>query len=183
MPWATPTGLQPRMPSMTTVKCEPYEKFNMKMDFLYRPRWLQEFKQVTANDQDMQQLISAIHYGWPSRWKDCPAKLVPYYDSRNELFEESGLVYQKECPPKTIQEQHCNTKSQLLALLQPGWVIRMKLPSDTKWSLGSCVKILPNCLHEVEVIGCATVATDISLKQWLRHCHWLSITTSLQPCL
>ena len=29
----------------------------------------------------------------------------------------------------------------------------MKLPGDTKWSLGSCVKILPNRSYEVEVAG------------------------------
>ena len=30
-------GLQQRTPSMTAVKCAPYKKFSMKMDFLYRP--------------------------------------------------------------------------------------------------------------------------------------------------
>ena len=44
----------------------------------------------------MQQLISAIHHGWPLRRKDCPAKLVLYYDSRSELVEDSGLVYRGE---------------------------------------------------------------------------------------
>ena len=44
----------------------------------------------------MQQLISAIHHGWPLRRKDCPAKLVPYYDSRSELVEDGGLDYRGE---------------------------------------------------------------------------------------
>ena len=30
----------------------------------------------------------------------------------------------------------------------------MKLPGDNKWSLGSCVKDLPNQSYEVEVAGC-----------------------------
>ena len=60
------------------------------------PKRLQGFKWVTANDQDMEQLISAIHHGWPLHQKDCPVKLVPYYDSRRELVQDSGLVYHGE---------------------------------------------------------------------------------------
>ena len=52
---------------------------------------------------------------------------------------------------KAMQEQRYNMKSQPLTPLQPGRAIRMKLPGDTKWSLGSCVKIFPNRLYEVEV--------------------------------
>ena len=44
----------------------------------------------------MQLLISAIHKGWPLSRKHCPAKLVPYYDCRSELVEDSGLVYRGE---------------------------------------------------------------------------------------
>ena len=58
----------------------------------------------------------------------------------------------KSAKRKAIQEQRYNTKSQPLALLQPGRAIRMKLPGDTKWSLGSCVKILPNRSYEVDVV-------------------------------
>lgn len=54
---------------------------------------------------------------------------------------------------KAIQEQRYNSKSQPLTLLQPGRAIRMKLPGETKWSLGSCVKTLPNRSYEVEVAG------------------------------
>lgn len=61
------------------------------------PKGLQEFKQVTADDQDMQQLNSAIHHRRPLHRKDCPAKLVPYCDSQSELVEDSGLVYRGEC--------------------------------------------------------------------------------------
>lgn len=61
------------------------------------PKGLQEFRQITADDQGIQQLNSAIHHGRPLHRKDCPAKLVPYYDSWSELVEDSGLVYRGEC--------------------------------------------------------------------------------------
>ena len=60
------------------------------------PKRLQEFKRVTAADPEMQLLISGIHKGWPLHRKDCPAQLVPYYDSRGELVEDSGLIYRGE---------------------------------------------------------------------------------------
>ena len=60
------------------------------------PNRLQQFKRVTADDPEMQLLIGAIHKGWPLCRKDCPAKLVPYYDSRSELVEDGGLVYRGE---------------------------------------------------------------------------------------
>ena len=41
----------------------------------------------------MQLLIIAIRKGWPLSRKGCLAKLVPYYDSRSGLVEDSGLVY------------------------------------------------------------------------------------------
>ena len=57
------------------------------------PTQLQEFKRV---NQEMQILISATHKGLPLSQKECPAKLVPYYDSRSELVEDSGLVCCRE---------------------------------------------------------------------------------------
>ena len=60
------------------------------------PKRLQEFKQVTAEDSEMQLLISAIHNGWPLSRKECPAQLVPHYHSRSELVEDGGLVYRGE---------------------------------------------------------------------------------------
>ena len=54
---------------------------------------------------------------------------------------------------KADQQQRYNKKSHPLTPLQPGQAIRMKLPGDTKWSLGSCVKTLPNRSYEVDVAG------------------------------
>ena len=51
------------------------------------------------------------------------------------------------------QELQYNKKSQPLPPIQPGQAIRMKLPGNRKWSLGSCVEALPNCSYEVEVTG------------------------------
>ena len=52
-----------------------------------------------------------------------------------------------------IQEERYNTKSRPLMPLEADQAIRMKLLGDTKWSLGSCVKTLPNHSYEVIVAG------------------------------
>ena len=52
-----------------------------------------------------------------------------------------------------IQEERYNTKRRPLMPLEEDQAIRMKLPGDTKWSLGSCVKTLPNHSYEVIVAG------------------------------
>ena len=54
---------------------------------------------------------------------------------------------------KAIQKERYNAKRRPLTPLHPDQAIRMKLPRDTKWSLGSCVKALPNRSYEVEVAG------------------------------
>ena len=61
--------------------------------FSVSPTRLEEFKRDTAIDPEMQIFISAINKGWPLSRKEYPAKLVPYYDSRSELVEDSRLVY------------------------------------------------------------------------------------------
>ena len=80
-----------------TVKCHPRKIKKNKVDILsVSPNRLQEFKRVTADNPEMQLLIGAIHKGWPLCRKDCPAKLLPYYNSRSKLVEDGGLVYRRE---------------------------------------------------------------------------------------
>ena len=47
----------------------------------------------------------------------------------------------------------------------------MKLPGDKKWSLGSCVKALPNRSYEVEVAG----------RRYRRNRRHLRTTTEAPP--
>ena len=54
---------------------------------------------------------------------------------------------------KATQEERYNTKRRPLMPLEADQAIRMKLPGDTKWSLGNCVKTVPNHSYEVKVAG------------------------------
>ena len=64
------------------------------------------FKRVTECDPEMQLLTSAIHKGWPLSRKDCPAKLVTYYDSLSRLVKDIRMVYRGErlvVPPHLLR--------------------------------------------------------------------------------
>ena len=52
-----------------------------------------------------------------------------------------------------------------------GRAIQMKLAGDTKWSLGSCFKALPNRSYEVQVTG----------RSYRRNRHQLRTTTEAPP--
>ena len=54
---------------------------------------------------------------------------------------------------KAKQAKSYNKKCQSLKPLQQGSAIRMRLPADKHWSLGTCVRSLNNRSHEVEVCG------------------------------
>ena len=53
---------------------------------------------------------------------------------------------------KAKQVRLYNKKGKPLEPLQSGCAIRMKLPGDNRWSLGTCVRALDNRSFEVEVL-------------------------------
>ncbi len=54
---------------------------------------------------------------------------------------------------KLGQISHYNKAHHPLQPLKQGQAIRMKLPNATKWTLGTCTRILDNRSYEVEVSG------------------------------
>ena len=79
-----------------------------------------------------------------------PKLLKPEVDTQTE----DKLAHRKQ-----MQAERYNKKSQRLPPLQSGAAIRMKLPGDNKWSLGSCVKALPNRSYEVPG-SCGSSSTE-----------------------
>ena len=74
---------------------------------------------------------------------------------------------------KAIQEERYYTKSRPLMPSEADQAIRMKLPGDTKWSLGSCVKTLSNHSYEVKVAG----------RRYCRDMRHLRTTAEIPSCL
>ena len=90
------------------------------------PDCKEAFQQAFVNDPEMQALANLIITGWPKDIKEVPCPLCPYWQHRETLTIEDGLVLQGEAliiPPaereRTLHQLHQFhqgiMKSQLLA--------------------------------------------------------------------
>jgi hypothetical protein len=78
--------------------------------------------------------------------------LLPTHQSLLKPREQNGTK-KKLGNRKAKQVRLCNKKCKPLEPLQSGCAIKIKLPGDNRWSLGTCVRALDNPSFEVEVCG------------------------------
>ena len=57
------------------------------------PARLEELRAATANDSTLGQLQRTVMQGWPQTRKDCPDSLKPYWNHRDEISHENGILY------------------------------------------------------------------------------------------
>ena len=63
---------------------------------------------ATTEDQEMQQLSHYISEGWPQQRKQLPANLHTYWNYRDELTQENGILYKssKVLIPKSLRAEY-----------------------------------------------------------------------------
>ena len=54
---------------------------------------INEIKQATSNDESLQTLKLIIQQGWPTERRDMPPQAVPYFNVRDELSVQNGLIF------------------------------------------------------------------------------------------
>ena len=54
---------------------------------------LQELRLATQSDPTLCSLSKTIHEGWPQSKKDCPEQVLEFWDFRQEMSEENGILY------------------------------------------------------------------------------------------
>ena len=54
---------------------------------------LQELRLATQSDPTLCSLSKTKHKGWPQSKKDCPEQLLEFWDFRQEISEENGILY------------------------------------------------------------------------------------------
>ena len=54
---------------------------------------LQELRLATQSDPTLCSLSKTIHEGWPQSRKDCPEQLLEFWNFRQEISEEDGILY------------------------------------------------------------------------------------------
>ena len=54
---------------------------------------LQELRLATQSDPTLQSLSKTVHEGWPQSRKDCLEQLLEFWNFRQEISEENGILY------------------------------------------------------------------------------------------
>ena len=70
----------------------------MIVDALYfvPDKQIQEVEEETSKDATLQQLEQVITEGWPSQKQDIPSCIQPYYDLRDTLSVQNGVIVKGE---------------------------------------------------------------------------------------
>ena len=57
---------------------------------------INEVREATAKDESMQNLLSIIREGWPDNKSEVPSELKPYFDVRDTLSHQDGVILKGE---------------------------------------------------------------------------------------
>ena len=58
---------------------------------------MEELRQQTEADPNLQALIEVIKSGWQESKRDLPPGVLPYFNIRDELVEENGVIFKSNC--------------------------------------------------------------------------------------
>lgn len=70
------------------------EAINMLQFLPIAPERLEDIQNQTAGDAALQELGSTIRNGWPTDRKSISALISPYYDIRDELSIQNGVIFE-----------------------------------------------------------------------------------------
>jgi len=75
------------------------------------PAKLQQIRELTTSDPTLSQLRDTIYKGWPESREECPSMLHDYWNFREELTIEDGLILKGEriVIPPTLRPEILNT--------------------------------------------------------------------------
>ena len=67
---------------------------------------INEVREATAEDESMQKLLSIIRDGWPDNKNEVPSELKPYFDVRDTLSHQDGVILKGEriVIPKSLRD-------------------------------------------------------------------------------
>ena len=83
-------------PPTQTEYCSELEAIILTEDLPISEARLMEFKEGTASDENLQTLMSVVLEGWPSTPDEVPAEVKPYFQFRDEITAQNGLLFKAE---------------------------------------------------------------------------------------
>ena len=73
-----------------------FETMNMKYLPVLEER-LPQIQQDTKADDSLQVLKAVIQKGWPEHKSNVPSVISPYFNMRDEMLIQDGLIFKGEC--------------------------------------------------------------------------------------
>ena len=72
------------------------------------PTRMDELQRITSTDPTMQKLAQVIRHGWPTKCRDVPSDLAPYFPVRDELLVDNGIVLksQRAVVPESLRRSY-----------------------------------------------------------------------------
>ena len=77
--------------------CEEISSIQMSENVAVTNERLEDIRQKTALDVELQTLRDMILYGWPVHYKNVPEIIRPYFKFRDELSVENGIIFRGPC--------------------------------------------------------------------------------------
>ncbi|KAK3923996.1 hypothetical protein KUF71_002326 [Frankliniella fusca] len=73
---------------------------------LIREKSDEKIKKATKEDQQMQELVKYVYEGWPDSKTQLPEKLKPYWQNRDKVHEENGMLFfeSRAIIPESLRE-------------------------------------------------------------------------------
>ena len=95
-------------PSRAHLITETHPTKIMNVDALYfvPDKQVHEVEEESSKEATLQKLKQVITEGWPSQKQDIPSCIQPYYDLRDTLSVQNGVIVKGECIliPHTLQK-------------------------------------------------------------------------------
>ena len=76
--------------------CHQIEEMVLSQHLPFSVETLSQFRDETARDPSLQVLMRIVLMGWPEHKKDVPLETHPYFNSRDELSVQNGLLFKGE---------------------------------------------------------------------------------------
>lgn len=81
--------------NLTSVQKE-VEAVNMAQDLPVSAARVDDIRKHTEEEHELKELIKLILTGWPEDKSQVPNSAVPYYNVRNELTVQNGVIFRGE---------------------------------------------------------------------------------------
>ena len=97
---AYPKGSEPKTEPQSEF-CHQVEELSLSEHLPISSDLLQQLRDETAKDTSLQILMQVIFTGWPDDRKSFPLEVQSYFNCRDELSVQNGLVFKcdKSCYP------------------------------------------------------------------------------------